>query len=505
MKQVVALLGIAWALQVSASPDAGEPDAGALDDIEEFTPAPSAPPVESFAPPEPAQTTARVFGFARGLFGLDAKFDPAPRDAYPENVADLRARAHLGVDVKLSERARVLVEGRALWRGTAAAGFGRAKATIEPSLGEAFVDLYSKYIDLRAGSQLLTFGANPAFSPADALNPRDLRESLLQGEPEDAKLPVLAVRAQGEVGVLGWQVAYVPFFAPHRFTVFGQDESLLQPGWGVALPQVIDPSIEDELQPHLLETERPSGGDLALRATCSIGKLKLGATWLWMAEKVPRMTFDPELQALLDAAARGAQPDPAVQLSVANRLRAGERLYTSRYIHHSVLAVDASRIVGPAQLDFDASVTGQTFYTDAFEPVRKTTLSWVLGVTQAEDSPWLYNVSYVGMAVLGIEAQELIAILEPGTARGVARTAFLHLLIATVSRKLLGDKVEVGGRLAFEPVQRSWAFGPRVTWRPWERVSFLLAAEISEGPRFSPFGYFGRNDQLLAGVQADFF
>jgi hypothetical protein len=150
-------------------------------------------------------------------------------------------------------------------------------------------------------------------------------------------------------------------------------------------------------------------------------------------------------------------------------------------------------------------VAERTFYTDASEAVRKPTLTWVLGVTQAEDSPWLYNVTYLGMAVLGVEAQELIAILEPGTARGVPRTAFLHLLVATAGRKLLGDKLEVGGRLAFEPIQRSFAFGPRVTWRPWERVSLLLAAEIYEGPRFSPFGYFGRNDQLLAGVQADFF
>src|SRR6185295_12570394 len=137
--------------------------------------------------------------------------------------------------------------GRALWRTGAERGLERAKASFEPMLGEAFLDLYTPRVDVRVGQQTLAFGANAAFAPTDILNPRDLRESFVLTEPEDAKLPVFAARALGDAGPLTLTAAWVPFFAPHRYTVFGQDEALLQPGLGVSLPFEVDPSIEDAL------------------------------------------------------------------------------------------------------------------------------------------------------------------------------------------------------------------------------------------------------------------
>jgi hypothetical protein len=215
--------------------------------------------------------------------------------------------------------------------------------------------------------------------------------------------------------------------------------------------------------------------------------------------------MDPELSALLEAGSRGGTPEPAVLLSVRNRLSAGESLYSGTYARGHLFSLEASRVVGPAQVDLDVAYSpAQTFYTDRFEPVRKAALSWVLGITQAEDSPWLYNLSYVGMAVPRVAADELLAVLEPATARGAARTAWLHLLVGTAGRRFLDDRLEVGLRAAFEPIQGSFALGPRVTYR-WERVTFLLAAEIFQGSPYSPLGYFGRNDQVMGGLQADLF
>ncbi|HLL55326.1 MAG TPA: DUF1302 family protein [Myxococcaceae bacterium] len=488
-----------------------QPDPGLT--VEDFpaspeAPAAQAPRVERFEARAP-EPRARVFGSVRGLLGVDTRFEPPPPDASPENVVDGRARANLGVDVKLSDAVRVLVEGRAWWRSVARQGFERAKATVEPFLGEAFVDIYGQAVDLRVGNQILTLGANPAFAPADALNPRDLRQSLLQGEPEDARLPVFALRAQGELSGFGWSAAYVPFFAPDRYAVYGQDESLLQPGWEGGVPLEVDASIEDALQPLLLETKRPRAfpwlGDVAVRVTRELGKTRLGASWVWMTEKLPQVRIDPELRSLMDASARGAALDPAVLLSVQQRLGAREQLYAGTYARGHLFSVEASRVVGPAQLDLDVTWTpARTFYTDRFEPVRKPALTWVLGVTQAEDSPWLYNLSYVGMAIAGVGADELLAVLEPSTARGAARTAWFHLISGSVSRRLLDDRLELGLRAAFEPIQRSFALGPRVTYR-WDRVTFLLAAEFLQGTPYSPFGYFGRNDQVLGGVQVDLF
>jgi hypothetical protein len=163
-------------------------------------------------------------------------------------------------------------------------------------------------------------------------------------------------------------------------------------------------------------------------------------------------------------------------------------------------------VVGPAQVDLDVTLSpAETFYSDTFEPLRKRAVTWVLGVTQAEDSPWIYNLTYVGMAVPRMGADELLALIEPPTARGAARTAWLHVLVGSVSRRLLGDRLEVGARAAFEPIQRSYAVGPRLTYKARERVTLLLAAEFFQGSHYSPFGYFQRIHQVMAGARVDLF
>jgi hypothetical protein len=128
-------------------------------------------------------------------------------------------------------------------------------------------------------------------------------------------------------------------------------------------------------------------------------------------------------------------------------------------------------------------------------------VTWVLGASQAEESDFLYSVTYTGLAVPGVEAGELLVLLEPGTARGVARTAFLHLLVADARYTLLGDRLEVGLRGAFEVVQRSFLLSPRVGWRATEHLHVGLSAEVYGGAPHSPFGYFDRNDQVLATVR----
>ncbi len=470
--------------------------------IEEFDP--GVPELEEVRAPE--GPTAQVRGSVRLQVGVDTGFEPQREDGLSEHVAEGLGRASLAADVKLSESLRLLVEGRALWRAGAEAGLERAKAFFEPTLGEAFLDVYTSRVDVRVGQQTLAFGANAAFAPTDVLNPRELRQSFVLAEPEDAKLPVFAARALGDVGPLSFTVAWVPFFTPHRYSVFGQDEALFQPALGRGLPLVVDESIEDALQPHLLETERPEAfpylGDVGVRVGSSLGGVRVGGSWVWAHEKVPQVRLDPELDALLRAQERGEAPDTALLLSVQDRLRAGEALVTGRYARQHLIGLEATALVETAQLDVDVGYSpAQTFFDERLRPLRKPVATWVVGVSQAEDSDFLYSVTYLGMAVPGVEAQEVLLLLEPGTARGQARTAFFHLLVAEASYTLLGGDWEVGLRGAFEPVQRSFVVAPRVGWRASERVRLGLAAEVYAGSPYSPLGYFGRNDQILASLR----
>lgn len=489
------------------------PDAGAIESfesIEAFEPiadAPDAGVLENFVAP-PSTPTVRLFGSVRADLGVDTRFDSPPNVAFAENVADGRLRAVLGVDVKVSERVRVFLEGRAQVRLATQRGFDRAKGFFEPMLGEAYVDVYSPNIDLRVGNQRLALGANAALAPADSINARDLRESFIAGELEDTLLPVPAVRVQGTFGKVSWLATYVPFFAPNRYFLVGQDEALLQPALAPSFDtRRIDPSVEDFAQERLLETKRPVpfAGDVALRVR-STGAVKVGASWVWMNEKMPRVVIDPELQVIASANALGRPTPQAAVLSALNRFQAGETLMTGTYGRTHLFSLEGSMLLGPAQVDADVSFSPrQTFFDAEFRPLDKSAVTWVLGVSQASDSKFVYAVNYLGLAVPDLLSNEQVVLLEPATARGANRTAWFHLFVASLSCTFFDDVLAVEVRGAFEPVGLSFAVGPKVTWQGVAGLKVWLAAEFFEGAQFSPFGFFSRNDKVLLGARYELF
>jgi hypothetical protein len=470
-------------------------DAGVVESLEAFTPAPVAP-------------TVRLFGSVRGDTSVDTRFDSPRNVPFAENVAEGRLRATLGVDVKVNERIRLVLEGRAQLRLATQREFDRAKGFFEPLLGDAYVDVYSPKVDLRIGNQRVALGANAALAPADGLNPRDLRESFVAGDLDAALLPVPAVRAQGTLGQVSWLAAYVPFFQSNRFFVFGQDESLLQPALAPSFDtRRVDPSVEDFAQERFLETRRPPPflGDVALRLRSS-GRWKVGGSWVWMNEKMPRVVVDPEVQVLASANAAGRPVPQAAAASVLNRFQAGETLFRGTYARTHLFSLEASGIIGPAQLDVDVTVTPrQTFFDAEFRPVDKSAVTWVVGLSQASDSKFVYALTYLGMAIPSVRADEQLVLLEPSTARGAARTAWFHLLVGTVSYALFDDRLVLELRAAFEPIGRSFALGPKVAWKGVDRLELYAAGEVFEGSSFSPFGYFSRNDKVLLGARLELF
>jgi hypothetical protein len=452
--------------------------------------------------------TVRTYGFVRGEATVDTRFDSPPNVPFAENVAEFRARTALGIDVKLGAQWRLVLEGRGQLRLVTQRGFDRAKGFFEPTLADAFIDYTSSHFDLRVGSQRLVLGANAGLAPVESLNVRDLRESLLTAEPDEALLPVPAVRAQGVVGVVSWLVAYVPFFQPNRFFVVGQDEGVLQPALAPSFDtRRVDPSVEDFAQERFLETKRPPPflGDLALRLR-STGRWKLGASWVWMNEKVPRVMVDREVQILASANATGRPIPQATATSLFNRFQAGENLFQGTYSRTHLLSVEGSTVLGSSQLDVDVTWTPRQTWLDAeVGPLDKSTLTWVVGLSQAAESKWLYSLSYLGIAVPSLGANEQLILLEPSTARGAARTAWFHLFTGSLGVTFGGDRWTAEIRGAFEPIGRSFAAAAKLSWQPMERLKASAGVEVYEGSSFSPFGYWSRNDRVWVSLRYELF
>lgn len=497
------------------APQTAAPGSEKPAEIESFEQSPEATPttvaptpaVEELAP-KPEAPSIQLHGNVRGDTGLDTRFDSPRNVPLAENVFEARFKTTIGVDVKLNANLRLVLEGRAQVRFATQRNFDRAKAFFDPTLGEAFLDLYTEKVDVRIGNQRIAIGANTALAPADGFNPRDLRESFVQGELEDTILPSFAIRAQGELGRFSWLTAYAPFFQGDRYFVFGQDEALAQPALAPSFDnRRIDPSIEDAIQERILETRRPVpfAGDFVVRLV-SQGRFKIGASWVWMNEKLPRMTVDPEVAALSRAQAAGKPLDSAAALSVLNRFQAGEALATGVYARQHLFSLEGSTLLGPGQLDADLTFTPrQTFVDPGFAPIDKAAVTWVVGYSQASESPVYYSLNYMGIAIPGIKANEQLLLIEPATAVGAARTAFFHLIIGTIAVPVWKKRFELQLRAALEPIQRSFTAGPRVTFQAIDRLKIWLAAEMYEGPGYSPFGYYSRNDKVVLGARYDIF
>jgi hypothetical protein len=499
------VLALLLAAPARADEDGGALSVEAFESFEAFDSGDAGVAVESFVSPAPA-ATVRFYGRALAFGSLDTRFD-SPRGApMAENVAEGRLKALVGLDARLTSSLRVVLEARAQVRLVTQREFDRTKGFFEPMLGDAYVDLYTPQVDVRLGNQRVALGANAGLAPADALNARDLRESLVAGEPEDALLPVFAVRAQGEWKGLHWLAAYAPFFTPHRYFVFGQDEALLQPQSAPGLDvKRIDPSVEDFIQERLLETKRPAPflGDLALRVVRD-GRVKVGASWVWMNEKLPRFTMDRELASVLASQVSGRE-DAAATVSVLNRAQAGETLVTGTYLRTHLFSLEASTLLGPGQLDLDLTwAPRQTFIDAEFRPLDKAAVTWVIGYSQASDSPLLYQVAYLGMVVPDVDVSQQLLLIEPATAVGAQRTAILHLFTGVLGYSWLDRRLEVSVRAAFEPIHPSLALGPRASWEVMAHLKVWAAGELFVGSKWSPLGYFSRNSKVLLGATIEF-
>src|SRR6185295_10033921 len=95
------------------------------------------------------------------------------------------------------------------------------------------------------------------------------------------------------------------------------------------------------------------------------------------------------------------------------------------------------------QLDVDMTYSPrQTFYDQNFAPVDKAAVTFVASYSQASDSPFLYSISYLGMAIPDINAYEQIILLEPATSVGKPHTAFFHLFIGLVGLTVWEKRLE---------------------------------------------------------------
>lgn len=174
-------------------------------------------------------------------------------------------------------------------------------------------------LDLQMGRFQLGWGKTDGYSPADAFLPRDLTDPF-----SDEKLPLWAIRLNGEHGALRFEAVVSPVTTPWRFPRLGSRNAPLTAA-----------GIPTGVTFHELDTAPPWTGFAALRLLATYGEWDLGAWGRLGVRPAPLLAFR------FDRATQGPS-GPIVPI---------ER----RYAREEGIGVELSRIIGPWVLRGEAA------------------------------------------------------------------------------------------------------------------------------------------------------
>lgn len=390
------------------------------------------------------------------------------------------------------------LEGRMTWWVTGSPGnadhsvfavSGDAwQGRVEAELRDAFIAGRVGPLLVRVGQFSVGWGSSDLTSPANVVQPVDLRNPLLlQGTEATVPMPMAEVVWARER--FEWQFLAIPFFVPSRFAVYGSDAAIVRPGGpaGFALPtnlvqRVIHPSLEDLAQPLLQQTEipeeLPSGASAGTRMTVRAGGADVSLGYLFDWDRTPRVALSEGAIAALDVL-DGLRPLPGGQLSpvaeavglVRDDLERGVPLLRATHHRRHTVVFDAVRYFGPIGLRVDAAYSPErTWLRTDLRPTRRPTLAGSAGLG------W---ESGTGGQVIAIEAFHQRVLQRPGEPDLLAGAENLTALIGAYQLRLdefttgpLG-KWGVETAVAYLPRPAEMALTGQIRWRFSESSSAL--------------------------------
>lgn len=278
---------------------------------------------------KPPSTRSRFNGYFYHKTALDTQ-----HEGLGEDVFDLRTKFSLSLEVLHESGRKAFVSGRFthfgvgedacpgetwyLFNSTA------TKYDYEAELREAYVYLPHKWANLRIGNQIVRWGYGQFNKPSDVLNPVDYREGLFT-DLEVPLIPNFMVHADRTFGKVNLSAVWIPFFLPNKANLFGQDwapaastmgnpafASMAQMGTMMdSVAMLIDPAIEDEIQPILLGTNPPDArlenGQWGARAGWKLWSVDFSLSYLYGWDKLPWVALGADIQTVIGFA--GANPE----------------------------------------------------------------------------------------------------------------------------------------------------------------------------------------------------
>ena len=398
---------------------------------------------------------------------------------------------------------------------------------LEPTWFQFRKDRFS----LRAGLQTMKWGRNLLISPNDIVNSLDYTRGLSTGDPADAKIPSLMVRATVDLSPVTLDVLFVPFFQPMRVAWYGQDFAVLRPGMleGI-LPTLrpatgsglvddelrrasdrlidaltgLDPYARDGLQSYLvteLPEELPWNGDLGSRVAVSGRGVDGDIYVLWHTVDQPAMTLH---RALVGPLLDQRTPTTAELTQLTNP---DEEIVRTEHRRALLVGGDVVIAAGGFVITAEGAFRSDTVrYRETLEPFWSPALEYSVGLRYTHGSVLALDVEF---------GHDIV--LQPAEDMLVHRPHNLRVALGA-SLSLLRDRLQILLTGSYNLLQRDLFVHPRVTVELDDRLSVVLGVQLFEGfgpdvePTLDSFlsyeggipGYFRENDYAYGTVQVDF-
>jgi hypothetical protein len=497
---------------------------------------PPAPEVEE-APPR-----VRYGGYLYDRFSMDML-----HEGKGEDVFDNRFRANLYTTISFPAGARIFIEGdlRHFVVGETSReppwylfNSRNVKARHELELGEAYVYLPNRFLNLRVGNQIMRWGSGVFNKPTDVLNPTDMREGLVN-DLEAPLVPVPMVHLDRDLGPVNIAGVWIPFFVQNKVNLLGQDWSALggfaaHPGLpGAAamgamagqMQGLLHPTIEDRMQPLLLASDPPpddlTGSQLGVRMQTRVLGADVGLQYFWGWDKFPITKINQQAFELLSMTSGLDKNSPDYGKTLLEMMGTVEGLlfnddgtsksltmndlFRSHYERQHVVGGDLAAVLfnkvtltlngawSPERTLYLASDAGMP------APVRKQAFSYAVGLEYHKGAWFDVMLEWYQFHVLGLDDGEELFLIDDQLSMVTA---------AVIVRFLEFDAMELRLSGMYEVSMRNWFFFPRLSYKFTQDLragaGVMMQGVLPGGNQAGPAGLFDQNDSAYLDLKWTF-